>query len=99
MVRHLVTWNYKEGFSSAENKKNALKIKHDLESLIQSIEGIIEMKVYINELSSSNRDIVLNSLFESEAALANYQLHPEHKKVSMFVGSVMQDRACIDYHE
>jgi hypothetical protein len=38
-------------------------------------------------------------LFENEEALATYQAHPEHKRVSVFVGSVMQDRACIDYFE
>ncbi|MCL2852849.1 MAG: Dabb family protein [Defluviitaleaceae bacterium] len=31
--------------------------------------------------------------------MAAYQTHPEHKRVSEFVGSVMQNRACIDYYE
>ena len=99
MVRHIVTWNYKDGFTNVENKENALKVKSELESLVQCIDGIIELKVYINALSSSNKDIALNSLFESEEALAAYQTHPEHKRVSAFVGSVVQNRACIDYYE
>ena len=99
MVRHIVMWNYKDGFSDAENKENALKVKSILENLINCIDGIIEMKVYINELASSNRDIILNSLFESEEALAAYIVHPEHKKAGEFVRSVVQDRACVDYHE
>ncbi|MCL2408967.1 MAG: Dabb family protein [Oscillospiraceae bacterium] len=98
MLRHIVTWNYKDGFSEAENKENALKIKHGLESLAY-FDGVIEIKVYINELGSSNKDIVLNSLFESEEALTAYQIHPEHKKMSALIGSVMQNRACIDYYE
>ena len=61
--------------------------------------GIIEIKVHINELSSSNRDIILNSLFESEKALADYQVHPEHEKIGEFIGSVLKNRACIDYYE
>lgn len=93
------TWNYKDGFSEEENKENAIKVKNELEALIEKINGIIELKVYINALSSSNRDIVLNSLFESEEALAAYQIHPEHKRVSSFVGSVMKNRTCIDYIE
>ena len=99
MLRHIVTWNYKDGLSDIENKENALKVKHELESLISCINGIIEMKVYINELKSSNRDIILNSLFVSEDALSAYQVHPEHRRVSEFIGSVMQNRACIDYYE
>ena len=99
MVRHIVTWNYRDGFSESENKENALRIKNELESLKHSIEGIIEMRVHINELSSSNKDLVLNSLFESAEALANYQVHPEHVRVGGFVRSVTQNRACIDYYE
>lgn len=99
MVRHIVTWNYQDGFTEDENKENALNIKHGLESLLHRIDGIIDIKVYINELSSSNRDIVLNSLHESEEALSNYQFHPEHKKISSFIGSVMKNRSCIDYYE
>ena len=99
MLRHIVMWNYKEGFANSENQENAKKVKSELEALKQSINGIIELDVYINALSSSNKDIVLNSLFESEEALAAYQIHPEHKRVSEFIGSVVQNRACIDYFE
>ena len=99
MVRHIVAWNYKEGLTESENKANALKIKTELEALAGCIDGIIEIKVYAETLKSGNRDVVLNSLFESREALAAYQIHPEHKKVSEFVRTVMQDRACIDYCE
>ena len=99
MLRHIVTWSYKERFSEAENKENAIKIKRELEALFHRIDGIIEMRVYINELSSSNQDLILNSLFESAEALADYQSHPEHKTISAFVSSTMQNRACIDYYE
>lgn len=98
MLRHIVTWNYKDGFSEAENKENALKIKQGLEALIY-IGGVVEIQVHINALASSNKDIVLNSLFESEEALANYQVHPEHKKIGAFIGFATQNRACIDYYE
>ena len=99
MIRHIVTWNFVDGFSEAEKKTNALNIKQGLESLKQIIDGVIEINVYINELSTSNRDIILNSLFESEEALADYQVHPAHQEVSAFIGSVTQNRACIDYFE
>lgn len=99
MVRHIVAWNYKEGFSDTENKENAQKVKIELEDLIKYIDGIIELKVYINTLTTGNRDIILNSLFQSEEILAAYQIHPEHKRVSLFVGTVMQNRVCIDYYE
>lgn len=99
MLRHIVTWNYKDGFSENENKENAHKVKSELEALTKCIEGITELKVYIDTLSSGNRDIILNSLFQDKESLAAYQIHPEHKRVSSFVGTVMQNRVCIDYYE
>lgn len=99
MVRHIVAWSYRDGFSEKENKINAQKVKEELERLKQCIDGIIELTVQINILSSGNRDIVLNSLFQSEDALADYQNHPEHRRVSAFVGTVMQSRVCVDYYE
>ena len=97
MIRHIVMWNYKDGFTAAENRENALQVKQKLEALTGCIEGIIELKVYINALPSSNKDIILDSLFIDEEALAAYQAHPEHQRVGVFVGSVMQNRVCIDY--
>lgn len=99
MIRHIVAWNYKDGFTDIENKENAQKVKSELEALTKCIGGIIELKVHIDTLLSGNRDVVLNSLFQSEEALAAYQIHPEHKRVSSFIGTVMQNRACIDYYE
>jgi len=99
MLRHIVTWNFKDGFSDIENKQNALTVKTELENLKNLISDIIELKVFINALPSSNRDIVLNSLFENEKTLSQYQSHPEHQRVSADVGTVLQNRACIDYFE
>jgi len=97
MVRHIVSWNFKDGLSDAENSRNALAVKTELENLKGTIEGIVELEVHTNVLHSSNKDIVLNSLFVSEEALAAYQAHPDHKKVGELVAKVLQDRACIDY--
>jgi Stress responsive A/B Barrel Domain. len=99
MIRHIVAWSFKEEFSPAENAAHAARIKAELEALPEIIGGICELNVHIELLGASNRNAVLNSLFESEEALAAYQTHPEHKKVSAFVRSVMTDRVCLDYAE
>ena len=99
MIRHIVAWNYKDGFTEAENKENAEKAKKELEALKQLISGIVEIKVHTNLLASSNRNVVLDSVFESEEALIVYQAHPEHTRVKEFIHSVFQDRVCLDYHE
>ena len=99
MVRHIVAWIFKDELTEQERNESAQKIKRDLEVLPEFIDGIVEIKVYIDLLPASNQSLVLNSLFESEQALADYQAHPEHKKVSAFVGSVVKSRVCVDYVE
>lgn len=99
MVRHIVAWSHQDGFSDAEKSDHLKKIKEGLESLKGVIEGIAELNVHIDILPSGNRSAVLNGLFENREALEVYQIHPEHKKMSCYVRSVMTDRVCIDYIE
>jgi hypothetical protein len=99
MVRHIVLWNYADGFTPDENVQNAQKMKVLLEELTGLIDGIVELKVQISTLPSSNRDILLDSLFESEEALAAYIVHPEHKRVGEFVRAVTKERACMDFKQ
>ena len=96
MIKHIVAWSHKDGFSDKQKLENALKIKHGLENLVGKIDGLIEAKVYINPLSTSHRDAFLVSLFETEEALIAYRIHPEHKKVSSFVHETMDTRVCLD---
>ena len=99
MIRHIVMWNFKDGFSDAENRVNARQVKAELESLTAVIPGIVSLEVIVEALPSGNRDVALNSLFVSEETLAAYQVHPEHLRVSQFVGTVLTNRTCLDYVE
>ncbi len=99
MIRHIVAWNYKDELTSEEKQINGDKIKTELENLKTLISEIIQIKVILNPAKSSNRDVVLMSIFENEKDLANYQIHPEHKKVSQFISSIMKDRVCLDLFE
>ena len=97
MIRHIVMWDFKEEFDSEQNHKNALKIKAELEALPSIINGVISIEVIIEPLLSNNSDIMLNSLFDSEEALSNYQKNPHHNLVAKFIGCVTTNRRCIDY--
>ena len=99
MLRHIVAWNFKDGFSDEENRVNAEKVKKELEGLKQLIPEIIAIRVDTNLLSSSTKDVMLDSLFESEEAMARYKVHPEHVRVSAFVSEVLQDRVAVDFME
>ncbi len=98
MIRHIVLWTLKDG-TVEEKEEIKLKIKNDLEALKGVIPGIISLQVISNPMSTTNGDLVLDSVLESEEALANYQIHEEHQKVVAYVRSVVKDRICIDYHE
>jgi len=91
-------WNYKEGFTDAENQENAKKVKSELEALKGLISEIVEIKVHINPTDASNMDILLDSLFENEETMYAYKIHPEHLRLIEFIGSVLQNRMVFDYY-
>lgn len=98
MVRHIVAWNYVDGFTEEENRVNAETIKRELENLKNLIPGIVSIEVFKEPLESSDSDLILDSVFESEEALKAYQVHPEHVRVGTnYVKPSTKNRKCIDF--
>jgi vacuolar-type H+-ATPase subunit C/Vma6 len=98
MVRHIVAWNYADGYTEEENKANANIIKFELENLKNLIEGILSIQVYAKPVDTSEADLVLDSVFENEEALKAYTIHPEHVRVATsFVRPATKNRKCIDF--
>ena len=98
MVKHVILWTLKDEFSEDEKANIKAGIKEGLESLKGKIPGLVEIKVNINGLSSSNVDLMLDSLFENEEALKGYAVHPEHVKVADGkVRPYTKLRSCLDY--
>ena len=98
MVKHIILWQLKDELS-AEEKGNVKKgIKEGLEGLAGKIPGLIEIKVQIEGLASSNAEVMLDSTFEDEASLKGYTVHPEH--VAVADGKVRpytKTRMCLDF--
>lgn len=95
MVKHIIIWKLKEEHNTKEVKEN---IKKELEALIGQIPGLLEISVEIKPLPSSNGDLLLYSVFESEDALKGYAVHPAHVRVAdTFVRPYTETRYCIDY--
>lgn len=98
MVKHIILWTLKEGYSDAELKDIKQGIKEGLESLSGKIPGLIDIKVNINKLPSSNADLMLDSTFESEEALKGYSVHPAHVEVANGkVRPYTAVRSCLDF--
>lgn len=99
MVKHIILWQLKEELSAEEKQKVKEEIKEGLESLKGKIPGLLDIRVEINPLESSNAEVMLDSSFESEEALKGYAVHPEHVKIAdSKVRPFTKTRTCMDYY-
>lgn len=97
MVKHVILWKLKD-MSEAEAATVKADIKTHLEALAGKIPGLLEIKVYTDKLDSSNVDVMLDSSFESEAALKGYAIHPDHVAAAdTYVRPFTATRACLDF--
>jgi len=100
MVKHIVVWDHGDNFSAEQKAKNAEIIKKELEALKGVIPGLVKIKVYSNMIDGSNVDLLLDSTFESKAALDAYITHPAHVKAATeFVRPVVKNRRCADFED
>ena len=96
MVKHVILWKLKDGLEDPAAVKAA--IKAGLEGLKGVVPGLLDIVVRTEGLASSNADLMLDSSFESEAALKGYAVHPAHVAVaSGKVRPFVQTRLCLDY--
>jgi hypothetical protein len=96
MVRHVILWKLKDGLADPVAVKAG--IKEGLEGLKGVVPGLLDIVVRTEGLASSNADLMLDSAFESEAALKGYAVHPAH--VAVANGKVrpnVQTRLCLDF--
>ena len=98
MVKHVILWTLKDELTAEEKLEVKQGIKEGLEGLKGVVPGIVEIKVNIDGLASSNADLMLDSTFESEEALKAYAVNPAH--VAVADGKVRpytKLRSCLDY--
>ncbi len=98
MVRHLILWKLKESLSDSEKEKVLSDMKEHLEALVGKVPGLTDLTIVINKMESSNADVMLDSVLESEDALKCYQCHPDHVAVAdTYVRPFTEVRMCLDY--
>lgn len=99
MTRHIILWTLKE-MPEAEKARVKAEIKAGLEGLAGQIPGLVSIRVETRRLPSSNADLMLDSSFESPAALAAYATHPAHVAVADGkVRTYTAVRSCLDFEE
>ncbi|MGD0337249.1 MAG: Dabb family protein [Bacteroidota bacterium] len=98
MIKHIVMWKIKKNVDELSKEKNLKKMKSMLEELKEKISVIHALEVGCNfNPSTMAYDIVLYSEFRNKDDLETYQKHPDHVRVSDFVGSIRESRAVVDY--
>lgn len=97
MLRHIVAWNYGDGFTPEQNRENAAQLKSELEALVGVVPGLRSLTLYTTPEASSSHDVVLDSVLDDAAALPVYLEHPAHVKAADNVGKYLKDRVVLDY--
>ena len=98
MVKHVILWTLKSEYSGEQIIKIKAGIKSGLEGLAGQIPGLKEIRVNTEPLPGSNCDVMLDSLFEDEASLKGYSVHPAHVEVAdTLVRPYTATRTCMDY--
>lgn len=98
MVKHMILWKIDEKFSAEEKQKIMKDAKVALEALKGKVPGLLDIKLQIDKLPSSNADMMLDSTLESEEALKGYQVHPDHvAAANNFVRPFTSERLCLDF--
>lgn len=98
MVKHIILWTLKPELSAEEKETVKAGIKEGLEGLVGKVPGLLEVKVNINGLPTSNADVMLDSTLDSFESLKAYAVHPEH--VAVADGKVRPYtavRSCLDF--
>lgn len=99
MIYHIVSWKLNDDILESDREAVKSRVKESLESLKNEVEGVIDIKVITNPLSSSNVDITLFSQFNDEKALSAYQVSEGHVKAAEYIRSVFCNRTCIDFEQ
>ncbi len=98
MVKHIILWQLKDELTKEQKAEVKAGIKSGLEGLLGTVPGLTEICVYTEGLASSNADVMLYSVFEDEASLKGYAVHPAH--VAVADGKVRpytKTRLCLDF--
>lgn len=99
MVKHIILWTLDPNLSEERKQEVKVGMKQGLEGLVGRVPGLIEATVHIEgRLPSSNADVMLDSLLESEEALKGYASHPDHLAVANGrVRPYTVGRTCLDF--
>ena len=100
MVRHIVTWCFKEEIEDAKKPELKAAMAENLSALVGKVPGLVSAKFVTELLPSSTHDMVLLTEHNTPEDLKVDASHPEHVKVAdTYVRPFVCNRAAIDFEE
>lgn len=100
MVKHIILWKLHDTIPAAEKPAIRANAKAALEGLVGQIDGLLDLRLEIDGLPSSNADMLLVATLDSVESLHGYQKSPAHNAVAdRYVRPYTAQRLCLDYEE
>ncbi|ANF96338.1 Dabb family protein [Paenibacillus bovis] len=93
MIKHIVLFKFKE--ASQDVIDTVVSQLRNLEGKVESLRSI-EVGVDLIR-SERSYDVALITTFDNMDGLQAYQVHPEHVKVSDYIGTVKESTIAVDY--
>jgi hypothetical protein len=85
-------------FKETNKEANILKVKEQLEALVDTIEPLLSIEVGVNFNDASRAmDLSLYSTFKSREDLQTYATHEAHLKVVSLIQDVTVESKVVDY--
>lgn len=98
MVRHIVTWCFKEDVEDARKPELKAAMAKHLEALTGKVPGLVSAKFLSELLPSSTHDMALMTEHSTPEDLRVYASHPEHVKVAdTYVRPFVCNRTAVDF--
>ncbi|WP_434310916.1 Dabb family protein [Hominifimenecus sp. rT4P-3] len=97
MIRHVVSWNYKEEVSAEKKEELYAYFKEAFSALKEKVPGVISISVGAPPLPSSTKELCLYVEMQEESVLPLYAGHPDHLAIVEVIKRFCQDRCCVDF--
>jgi len=97
VIRHVVSWKLASE-DAVERAEHAAEVARRLNALDGVVPQLRSISAGANSLyPDTNWDVTLIADLDSVEALEQYQVHPAHEEVAVFIRSVVASRVAVDF--
>lgn len=98
MITHIVLLRLFENADGKTKLENASILKQKLLNIAEQIKGIISINVGLSyNKTEEASDVALVLVCESKKVLLDYDLHPEHQALKIWIKNVRSERRVVDF--